>query len=176
MPKIRISSGDVRRRDQTVYFYLIQLSYTAEAWKQQVEQTRNVTNRLDAVKQLIAHLGGSLANYHFFEDTASPDARAVVARDKFIGIGADDLIAVMAVPDHEAATAFSMAVSAETGVKNIRLTPITPIADAVGVMAKAAEARQSTGYSAPGGAATSWIAPARTATRKRRAPPKGGAD
>src|ERR1700722_20385909 len=130
MPKIRISSGDVRRRDQTVYFYLIQLSYTAEAWKQQVEQTRNVTNRLDAVKQLIAHLGGSLANYHFFEDTASPDARAVVARDKFIGIGADDLIAVMAVPDHEAATAFSMAVSAETGVKNLSLTPIIPIAAA----------------------------------------------
>jgi uncharacterized protein with GYD domain len=176
MPKIRAWSGDALRRDQAVNFYLIQLSYTAEAWKQQVEQTKNVADRLAAVKQLIAHLGGSLANYHFFEDAETPDPRRVVTRDKFIGIGADDLIAIMAVPDHASATAFSMAVSAEAGVKAIHLTPITPIADAVGVMAKAAEARQSTGYSAPGGSATSWIRPVRTATRKRRAPPKGGAD
>jgi uncharacterized protein with GYD domain len=160
-----------------VHFYLIQLSYTADAWRQQIEQTRNAATRLAAVKQLIAHLGGSLAHYHFFADEGRTDQETIVITDKFIGFGHDDIVAVMAMPDHASATAFSMAVSAESGVRDVRLTPITPIAEAIASMAKAHDARRQTSYSAPGGAATNWIRPVRGSggeTRKRRAPAKKG--
>jgi len=52
-------------------YYMIQLSYTADAWRQQIELTRDHAQRLNAVRALIARLGGSLAQYRFFE---GPDA------------------------------------------------------------------------------------------------------
>src|SRR4051794_32859504 len=109
-----------------VQYYLIQLSYTADAWQQQIAKTRNVAQRLTAVKKLIAQLGGSLARYHFFEDEAGAAAspKLHVLDGKFVGAGADDLVAILAMPDQESAFAFSMAVSAEPGVRDIRLTPI----------------------------------------------------
>jgi uncharacterized protein with GYD domain len=160
-----------------VEFYLIQLSYTAEAWRQQIEQTTSAPERLAAVKQLIAHLGGSLAHFHFFADEARPGQGPIVVKDKLVGNGPDHIIAILAMPDHASATAFSLAVSAESGVKDVRLTHITPIEDAIASMAKANDARRQTSYAAPGGTATNWIRPVRPAggaTRKRRAP-RGGA-
>ena len=135
-------------------YYLIQLSYTAEAWSQQIARTTDATRRLAAVKQLIRKLGGSLARYEFFED--EPDKRHHVLNGKFVGMDKDDLVAILAMPDHKAALAFSMAVSAETGVRDIRLTPITPISDAIEVMKKAKAARDEANYSAPGGTSTTW--------------------
>ena len=142
-------------------YYLIQLSYTAEAWAQQIDKTIDAEQRLTAVKTLIAEFGGSLARYHFFEDeyAAKAGGEPHVLNGKFVGVGKDDLIAVLAMPDHEAALAFSAAVSAESGVRDIRLTPMTPMTDAIRAMQRASEVRRRTGYSAPGASATSWIGP-----------------
>ena len=40
-------------------YYMIQLSYTADAWRQQIELTRDHAQRLNAVRALIARLGGN---------------------------------------------------------------------------------------------------------------------
>jgi uncharacterized protein with GYD domain len=136
-----------------VQYYLIQLSYTAQAWAQQIATTRDVTRRLAVVKELIAKLGGSLARYEFFDDD---DERHHVMNGKFVAMCKDDLVAILAMPDHEAALAFSMAVSAESGVRDICLTPITPISRSIDVMKKAKAARDQTNYSAPGGVSTTW--------------------
>jgi uncharacterized protein with GYD domain len=106
-------------------YYLIQLSYTADAWRQQIELTRDHAQRLNAVRALIARLGGSLAQYRFFE---GPDAAGGgephSVSCKFMSIGKEDLIAMVAMPDQDAGVAFSMAVSAEPGIRDIQMTPI----------------------------------------------------
>ena len=136
-------------------FYLIRLSYTAAAWNQQLERTPDVDKRLASVKRLIANLGGSLARYEFFADGEGVPTH--IMNGKFMALDTDDLVAVMAVPDERAAFAFSMAVSAEAGVKQISLTPLLPIRDAIEVMRVAHTARSKAAYSAPGGAATGWL-------------------
>ena len=159
-----------------VQYYLIQLSYTAEAWRQQIERTTNLEERLAAVKQLIAELGGSLAHYRFFEEGGGPHDRPHVMNGKFMGVGSDDVIAIIAFPDHDSATAFSMALSAEVGVKEVRLTPITPVSQAISLMTRAREARRKTRYAAPGGTASTWLRRTRKkagAGRKRRTPSGG---
>jgi uncharacterized protein with GYD domain len=156
-------------------YYLIQLSYTAEAWRQQIEQTRDHQQRLTAVRNLISRLGGSLAQYRFFE---GPDAieggTPQSVNCKFMSLGRDDLIAMVAMPDENAGFAFSMAVSAEPGVRDIQMTPIMPLGQAVEVMARAHEARQQAGYSAPGGESQTWLGtPPRRTPRRRTPTPRG---
>ncbi len=141
-------------------FYLIRLSYTAASWHQQLERTPDIDRRLASVKRLIANLGGSLARYEFFADGhgVRPDGdKRIVIEDKFIALGADDLVALIAVPDERAAFGFSMAVSAEAGVKQISLTPLLPIRDAIEVMRVANTARSEAAYSAPGGTGAGWL-------------------
>ena len=162
-------------------YYLVQLSYTAEAWRQQIEQTRDHARRLVAVRDLIARLGGSLAQYQFFQpgQGAAEGGEPHTINCKLVSIGKYDLIAILAMPDEEAAFAFSMAVSAELGIRDIQMTPVIPLGQAVNIMARAHEVRQQANYSAPGGTSQSWLgpppprAPTRrgTATRRRRTPP-----
>jgi uncharacterized protein with GYD domain len=139
-------------------YYLIQLSYTADAWQQQIELTRDHAQRLNAVRALIARLGGSLAQYRFFE---GPDAAGGgephSVSCKFMSIGKEDLIAMVAMPDQDAGVAFSMAVSAEPGIRDIQMTPIIPLGQAVNIMARAHEVRQQAQYSAPGGSSQTWL-------------------
>ncbi|MBR0653049.1 hypothetical protein GXW78_25560 [Roseomonas terrae] len=138
--------------------YLIQLSYTALAWQQQIDRTTDADQRFTAVRKLIARLGGSFARYHFFDGGEPPteDVPPFVVADKFVGIGEDDVIAIVALPSSLAARAFSMAIAAEGGVKSVRLTPLLGIPQAVQAMGMAKDAIAMAGYSAPGGAATSW--------------------
>jgi hypothetical protein len=75
---------------------------------------------------------------------------------KFVGIGEDDIITIVALPNIQAASAFSMAVSAEIGVKSVQLTPLLPMTQAVDAMAMARDSRKKVGYSAPGGGERSW--------------------
>jgi len=137
-----------------VQFYLIRLSYTAAAWDQQLAHAPEVSRRLASVKRLIDNVGGSLAEYNFFKGKAG---HGIAMNGKFVALGTDDLVAVLAVPDERAAHAFRMAVAAEAGVKQISLTPLIPIADAIDVMRMADSARKGASYSAPGGNATTWM-------------------
>jgi len=146
-------------------YYMIQLSYTADAWRQQIELTRDHAQRLNAVRALIARRG-SLAQYRFFE---GPDAAGGgephSVSCKFMSIGKE-----VAMPDQDAGVAFSMAVSAEPGIRDIQMTPIIPLGQAVNIMARAHEVRQQAQYSAPGGSSQTWLgAPP---TRRRAARPR----
>jgi uncharacterized protein with GYD domain len=144
-----------------VKYYLVQISYTAESWRQQIASTRDHFQRLVAVRALIARLGGSLAQYQFFQpgQGAAEGGEPHTINCKFVSVAKDDLITILAMPDDDAAFAFSMAVSAEAGIRDICMTPIIPLGHAVQIMAKAHDAREQTQYSAPGGASQTWLGP-----------------
>jgi hypothetical protein len=68
-----------------------------------------------------------------------------------------------------------MAVSAEPGIRDIRMTPIIPLGQAVTIMARAHEVRQQAQYSAPGGSSQTWLGappPRRRAARPRAPSPR----
>ncbi|MBC7800781.1 MAG: hypothetical protein H7Z10_09165 [Gemmatimonadaceae bacterium] len=132
-------------------YYLVRLAYTPAAWEDLITNTTALEQRLDPVRKLIRHLGGSLASFGFFdaEHFRSDTARVVIA-DKFMMFGGEDIMTVLAMPDRAAAQAFNMAVSAEPGVKFVELTAMMPMQDAVRSMADAQAAVKATGYRAPG--------------------------
>ena len=132
-------------------YYLIRLAYTAAAWKELIEKTKTVDDRLDSVRKLIRELGGSLANFHFFDDPHFQGlSKPHVVIHKFVPFGKYDILTVIAMPDHVKARGFSMAVAAEEGVKNIEMTPLMTLEEGVQAMAIAKTARSRAKYVAPG--------------------------
>lgn len=149
-------------------YYLVQLSYTAEAWKQQLARPLDMERRWQVLDKMLANLGGQMADISY--DSGGED---VAVRGKFGSEGEDDLVAILVFRGDKEALAFSMAVSAEPGVRDIRMTPITPMADALKIMQLAADARRKSDYSAPGGDNASWAAP-KAGTKPGRPGAKGG--
>lgn len=151
-------------------FFLVRLAYTAESWRQQLADTPAIEQRLAAVKRLIGGLGGSLPHYTFFPEKTG-DGGPVVVHDKFIGLDCDELVTILAVPDERAALAFRTVVAAEPGIKDVALSPLMPIREALDVMRLAGATRDKVGYAAPGGANTAWRGgePARGRARRKRA-------
>lgn len=133
-------------------YFLVRLAYTPAAWADMVENTTHMDERLAPVRQLIRHLGGSLASFGFFdtEHSQTDAAPPHVVRDKFVMWSGHDILTVLAMPDKEAAHAFNMAVSSEPGLKVVDLTPLVPLDHAVRAMATAKAAAKQTGYAAPG--------------------------
>ncbi len=133
-------------------FFLVRLSYTPAAWQDLIDSTTSLDQRLAPVRRLIRHLGGSLANFHFydaphFDDAARPP---VVVHGKMALFGEHDLLAMVAFPHKEAVQAFNMAIMAEPGLKVVDLTAMMPLADAIAAMPVAKSAVQAAGYAAPG--------------------------
>ncbi len=147
-------------------YYLVQLSYTAESWAQQLARPLDIERRLQALDRMLGYLGAKIADISY-------DGGEVAIRGKFASDGQDDLLAILVFPSDEAALAFSMAVSAEAGVRDIRMTLMTPLADALKVMQVAAKARSDANYSAPGGVSESWVG-AKAATKAARPGMKRG--
>lgn len=139
-------------------YYLVQLTYTASAWAAlatwAAAAKRTPADRLGQVEKLIAKLGGRFVDI----DCNNPDGPEI--RGKLVGCNVDDLVAITWFPSHKAALAFKIAVAAEPGVGTIQLTPLMTMAEAIEAMGLAGEARGASGYSAPGGGATSWKDPA----------------
>lgn len=132
-------------------YYLVRLSYTPAAWQELIEKTTSLDQRLEPVRRLIRHLGGSLASFHFFDPPHYTDDRLSHAvRDKFALLGEHDLLTVLAIPDRIAAGAFNMAISAEPGLKAIEMLAMMPLEEAITAMARAKSAIAATGYAAPG--------------------------
>ena len=133
-------------------YFLVRLAYTPAAWSEIIENTTSLDERLAPVRKLLRHLGGSLASFGFFDTEYSKTDAAPphVVNDKFVMWSGHDLLTVMAMPDKDAAHAFNMAVSAESGLKVVDLTPIVPMQHAVQAMAAAKAAVAQTGYAAPG--------------------------
>jgi hypothetical protein len=147
---------DMERAKLGEYFkmehYLLRLTYSTAGWQDIVDKAAGFDQRMAPVRNLIAHLGGSFASFHFY-DTPSfkNDALRHVVLDKFAMFGGHDLMAVLAMPDKRAAKAFTAALSAQPGIDTIDLVSLMPFEDAVTssvTSAKAAMAR--TGYTGPG--------------------------
>ncbi|HTZ78908.1 MAG TPA: hypothetical protein VMC10_13410 [Stellaceae bacterium] len=135
-------------------YYLVRLSYTATAWQQLIDRTTSLDERLGSVRKLIAQLGGSLANFHFFDDQYFRGiAKRTVVTHKFMPFGEHDIVTILALPDPIAARSFQMAVAAEDGVKGIELLPMISLEEGVKAMGVAKAARRKTAYVAPGGQA-----------------------
>ena len=132
--------------------YLLHLSYTSTGWQGIVDKAASFDERLDPVRKLIAHLGGSLASFHFYETPHfKDDDRKHVVFEKFAMFGEHDLMGVLAMPDKHAAQTLTIALSAQPGVGKIELTSMMPFEDAITKSVSAAKAALGvTGYAGPG--------------------------
>jgi uncharacterized protein with GYD domain len=96
--------------------YLLQVAYTSEGWAALVKQPQD---RLEAVRPVVARLGGSLDH-------------------AWLSFGEYDIVALFQMPDNVSAAAFSMALSAAGAVKAVKTTPLMTFAEGIEAMGKAA--------------------------------------
>ena len=105
--------------------YLIQASYTAESWGQQVRSPQNLVER---IRPTVEKLGGRLEQAYYT-------------------FGEYDVIGIAQFPDNTSAAAFALAASAGGAVKALKTTPLMAVEEGMQAMRKAADA----GYRPPGG-------------------------
>ena len=103
--------------------YLFQAAYTSEAWAAQLQ---NPQNRVEAIRPVIAGLGGRIESVYF-------------------AFGDYDVIVIIEMPSNVEAAAFSLAVTAGGAIRAIKTTPLMSTAEGVEAMKKAAKS----GYKAP---------------------------
>jgi len=103
--------------------YLIQASYTPEAWAAQVS---NPQDRTQLLKPVLDQLGGKLLHAWFT-------------------FGDSDIVCIIEMADNTAAAAFSIAGSGGGAIKSIKTTPLLSIAEGLEAMRKAA----ASGYQPP---------------------------
>ncbi len=101
--------------------YLIQVSYTPQAWQ---AMRSNPQNRLAAVQPLAESLGGIIVFKGF-------------------AFGDYDLVAIIDMPTPISAAAFSMAVSAGGAVKAFKTTPLLSIEESISAMSAAGQSAYS---------------------------------
>jgi uncharacterized protein with GYD domain len=99
--------------------FLLQLAYTDKAWATMV---RNPQNRLDAVRPVVQGLGGT------------PVFKAMA-------FGEYDVVAIVDMPNHVSAAAFSIAISSGGAVKTVKTTPLLTMEESVEAMRRAGQAR-----------------------------------
>jgi uncharacterized protein with GYD domain len=104
--------------------YLLQASYTNDAWAAQVS---NPQNRMEVIRPVIERLGGRLES-------------------AYLSFGDYDIVVIAEMPDNVSAAAFSLATSAGGALKAIKTTPLLTIEEGIEAMQKAAGA----GYRPPG--------------------------
>jgi len=132
--------------------YLLHLSYSTDGWKDIIDKSATFDQRLEPVRKLINHLGGSFASFHFYDTPAfHNESRRHVVKDKFAMFGGHDLMAVLAMPDKHSAHAFTVALSAQPGIQSVELTSMMPFEEAItATVATSKAAIAHTGYTGPG--------------------------
>jgi uncharacterized protein with GYD domain len=95
--------------------YLLQISYTPEAWAAMVKKPQD---RAQAVEGAVKKLGGRIERF-------------------WLSFGDYDIVGVVEMPDSVAAAAFSMAVSAGGACKSVKTTPLLTVQEGVEAMKKA---------------------------------------
>ena len=95
--------------------YLLQLSYTAEAWAAMIETPQD---RVKAVSKVVEKLGGKIEGF-------------------WGSFGDYDLVGVVKMPDNVAAAAFAVSIAGGGACKAVKTTPLISISDAVDAMKKA---------------------------------------
>jgi len=104
--------------------YLIQLSYTSEAMARLVN---NPEDRGSLLRELIERLGGRVETFDFC-------------------FGEYHVVTILEFPNDETMEAISMAVYASGAVKDVKITVLITMEDAVRAMRRA----QASGYEPPG--------------------------
>lgn len=132
--------------------YLLHLSYTSAGWRDIIDKSDSFDQRMDVVRKLIAHLGGSFASFHFYDTPHFNDpGKKHVVTDKFARFDEHDLMAVLAMPTKQAAQAFTIALEAQPGIESIELVSMMPFEEAITTAVAASKAAMSaTGYAGPG--------------------------
>lgn len=133
-------------------YYLLRLSYSTSGWQHIRKQAATFDQRMDPVRKLIAHLGGSFATFGFYDRPPFQGKTAShTVLDKFITFGTNDLMAVLAMPSKEAAHAFRVALSSQPGIETIELVAMMPFEDAItSARTLVDDAIAATGYAGPG--------------------------
>ena len=104
--------------------YLVQASYTAEAWATMVERPED---RSVSVRRMVQHAGGHLECF-------------------YLAFGEHDVVTIVDVADNVAAAAIAMAAAAGGGLRSIRTTPLLTPEDALAALGRA----RTVDYTAPG--------------------------
>ena len=95
--------------------YMLQLSYSAEAWAALI---KNPQDRVKAVNKVVGKLGGKVEAF-------------------WASFGDHDLVGVIDMPDNVSAAAFAVSIAAGGACKNVKTTPLLSIEEAVEAMKKA---------------------------------------
>lgn len=132
-------------------YFLLHLSYSTAGWREIIAENAGFDGRLDKVRGLIAELGGSFANFHFHDRAPFRSATpAAVVRDKFSVFGARDLMAVLAMPDKQAAQTFTITLRAFPHIEDVRLTALMPFEQTIDHSVRHANAIMKSGrFSGP---------------------------
>ena len=104
--------------------YLIEVAYTADAWK---ELLKKPEDRREAVRPVIEKLGGKIV-------------------DSWFTFGEVDVVAIIEMPDNVSAAAFSLAQTAGGALRSVKTTPLLELAEGLEAMKRASKA----GYQPPG--------------------------
>ncbi len=104
--------------------YLIQASYTSEAWESLVKKPED---RKEAIRPVVEKLGGKIVNSWF-------------------AFGEHDIVAILEMPDNLSAAALSLAQMAGGALRSVKTTPLLEVAEGLESMKRAAKA----GYRPPG--------------------------
>ena len=95
--------------------YLLQASYTPEAWSRLVA---NPHDRTEAVRGPIEKLGGRILNM-------------------FFAFGESDVVSILEMPNNVNAAAIAIAFAAGGAVKNVKTTPLMTAGEALEAIKKA---------------------------------------
>jgi uncharacterized protein with GYD domain len=95
--------------------YMLQLSYSAEAWAAMIKHPQD---RVKAVNKVVEKLGGKVEAF-------------------WASFGDHDLVGVLEMPDNVSAAAFAVAIAGGGACKSVKTTPLLTIPEAVEAMKKA---------------------------------------
>ncbi len=95
--------------------YLMQLSYSSEAWAAMIKRPEN---RVEAVRKVVEKLGGKVGGF-------------------WMSFGEHDMVGLLEMPDNVSVADFAMAISAGGACKNVKTTPLLRIEDGMVAMKKA---------------------------------------
>ena len=133
-------------------YYMLRISYTAEGWHGILNNSTSYDQRMEPVRNLIAHLGGSLASFQFYQHEKFQNKELAHSVDcKFAVFGGNDLMAILAMQTKAAAQAFKVALLSQPGIANIELVSIMPYADVINTsLSLTKRALPATKYAGPG--------------------------
>jgi uncharacterized protein with GYD domain len=107
-------------------YYLLQVSYTPEAWSALLQNPRD---RVAELKPVVDKLGGSFESAYF-------------------AFGEYDIVSILQMPANADMAAFSLAAAAGGACRAVKTTPLMTVDEGVEAMRKAA----AIGYHPPAGA------------------------